>query len=152
MRTFALLSLFALALPACGGESGGGSAATMDAAIAALMAKPEQPDESITVQHVLIAFQGAPRITGVTRNKDEAKVLAEKVWNEAIGGADFQALMKTHSNDSGPGEYAMTKAGRAGMVASFGNVGFRLKVGEIGVAAHDEQASPYGWHIIKRVK
>jgi hypothetical protein len=127
-------------------------AKSMDAAIAELMAKPEQSDDSITVQHVLIAFQGAPRITGVSRSKDEAKVLAEKVWQEAIGGADFKALMKQHSNDSGGGEYPMTKAGRAGMVAGFGNVGFRLKVGEIGVAPWDAQASPYGWHIIKRVK
>ena len=127
-------------------------AMSMDAAIAELMAKPELSDASITLQHVLIAFQGAPRITGVSRSKDEAKVLAEKVWLEAIGGADFKALMKQHSNDGGGGEYPMTKAGRAGMVAGFGNVGFRLKVGEIGVAPWDAQASPYGWHIIKRVK
>lgn len=125
---------------------------TMDAAIQKLMAQPELADDSITVAHVLIAFQGAPRITGVTRSKDEAKVLAEKVWAEAVGGADFKALMKQHSNDTGPGEYPMTKAGRAGMVPGFGNVGFRLKVGEIGVAPWDAQASPYGWHIIKRVK
>ena len=127
-------------------------AMSMDAAIAELMAKPELADTNITLQHVLIAFQGAPRITGVSRSKDEAKVLAEKVWLEAIGGADFKALMKQHSNDGGGGEYPMTKAGRAGMVAAFGNVGFRLKVGEIGVAPWDAQASPYGWHIIKRVK
>lgn len=46
----------------------------------------------------------------------------------------------------------MTKAGRSGMVAGFGNVGFRLKVGEIGVAPWHEKDSPYGWHVIKRVK
>jgi parvulin-like peptidyl-prolyl isomerase len=38
------------------------------------------------------------------------------------------------------------------MVKSFGDVGFRLKVGEIGVATWDATASPFGWHIIKRVK
>lgn len=152
MRTFALLSLFALALPACGGESGGGSAASMDAAIAELMAKPELSDESITVQHVLIGFQGAPQLQGVTRSKVEAKALAEQVWREATSGADFQALMKKHSNDGGPGVYPMTKAGRRGMVAGFGNVGFRLKVGEIGVAPWHEKDSPYGWHVIQRVK
>jgi parvulin-like peptidyl-prolyl isomerase len=124
----------------------------MDAAIAKLMAKPELADASITVQHVLIAFNGAPRIQGVTRSKEEAKVLAEQVWQQAIGGADFKALMKQHSNDSGGGEYPMTKAGRAQMVAGFGDVGFRLAVGEIGVAPWHATASPYGWHIIKRVK
>jgi hypothetical protein len=123
---------------------------TMDEAIAALMAKPEQPDESITVQHVLISFQGAG-VPNVTRSKDEAKTVAEKVWADAIGGADFKTLMK-QSDDTGGGEYPMTKAGRRHMVAAFGDVGFRLKVGEIGVAPFEAQKSPYGWHIIKRVK
>ncbi|MFT4516001.1 MAG: hypothetical protein ACI89X_003906 [Planctomycetota bacterium] len=125
---------------------------TMDASIARLMAGAELADEGITVQHVLIAYKGAPRIQGVTRTMDEAKVLAEKVWREALAGADFKGLMKTHSDDSGGGEYPMTKTGRAGMVAGFGDVGFRLKVGEIGVAPWHTKASPYGWHIIKRVK
>lgn len=161
--SFATVSLLAFAaLASCSGESttsggaasGGTSAATgsMDDSIKALIAKPELADSSITVQHVLIAFQGAPRIQGVTRSKDEAKVLAEQVWKEALGGADFKALMKQHSNDSGGGEYPMTKAGRMQMVKGFGDVGFRLAVGEIGVAPWDQTASPYGWHIIKRVK
>ncbi len=144
--SFALTLLLAAA---CGGSSAAGS---MDDAIKSLMAKPEHKDESITVQHVLIAFQGAPRIQGVTRNKDEAKVLAEQVWKEALAGADFKALMKQHSNDGGPGEYPMTKADRMQMVKGFGDVGFRLAVGEIGVAPWDQAASPFGWHIIKRVK
>ena len=33
-----------------------------------------------------------------------------------------------------------------------GNVGWRLKVGEIGTAGFDAKNSPYGWHIIKRLK
>ena len=38
------------------------------------------------------------------------------------------------------------------MVPAFGNVGFKLKVGEIGMAPFDRRDSPYGWHIIKRVE
>src|SRR4030095_13413490 len=91
----------------------------MDAAIKQLMAKPEQPDESIEIQHILISFKGAPRMTGVTRSRDEAKVLAEKVYAEAIGGGDFLALVKQYTNDSAPGIYALTKAGRTRMVPSF---------------------------------
>ena len=124
----------------------------MDAAIKTLMAKAEQPDESIEVQHILIAFQGVPRVTGVTRSKDEAKALAQKVYAEAAGGADFLALVKKYTNDSAPGIYPLTKAGRAGMAKSFGDVGFRLKVGDIGVAPWEATASPFGWHIIKRLK
>ena len=125
---------------------------SMDESIAEFMAKPEVLDDSITVQHVLISFQGAPRMTNVTRSRDEAKALAEKVWDKAISGADFKGLMAAHSNDTGPGEYPMTKGTRAQMVKGFGDVGFRLKVGEIGVAPWDANASPFGWHIIKRVK
>jgi hypothetical protein len=124
----------------------------MDAAIQVLMAKPELPDEKIEIQHVLIAFKGAPRMTKVTRSKDEAKVLAQKVYAEAIGGGDFLALVKKYTDDSAPGIYSVTKAGRTGYVKGFGDVGFRLKVGEIGVAPWDAKASPFGWHIIKRVK
>jgi len=60
--------------------------------------------------------------------------------------------VKQYTNDSAPGIYPMTKAGRAAMVKSFGDVGFRLKVGEIGVGVWDATASPFGWHIIKRLK
>ena len=124
----------------------------MDAAIDELMAKPEQPDEKIEIQHVLISFEGAPRMTGVTRSKGEAYKLAKQVYAEAIGGGDFDALVKQYTNDSAPGIYPMTKAARGRMVQGFGDVGFRLKVGEIGVARWHATASPFGWHIIKRLK
>ena len=38
------------------------------------------------------------------------------------------------------------------MVPAFGDVGFGLKVGEIGVAEYHPRKSPYGYHIIKRTK
>jgi len=127
--------------------------ADMDADIASLMAKPEQPDESITIQHILISFQGAPRMPpSVTRSKEEAKALAEKVYAEVVAGGDFDALVRQYTNDRPPGIYPLTQASRKGMVKGFGDVGFRLKVGEVGVAPWDAAASPYGWHIIKRLK
>jgi parvulin-like peptidyl-prolyl isomerase len=128
------------------------ASADMDAAAKALMAQPEQADERIEIQHILIAFKGAPRMAGITRSKDEAKALAQKVYAEAVGGGDFDALVKQYTNDSAPGIYPLTKATRTGMVKGFGDVGFRLKVGEIGVSPWDAMASPYGWHIIKRLK
>jgi hypothetical protein len=122
----------------------------MDLAIAELMAKPEVPDEAITVQHVLVAFRGAER-SKATRSFDDAKVLAEKIWVEVMGGADFKPRMAI-DDDPGPGEYPMTKAKRTDMAKGFGDVGFRLKVGEIGVAPFHPTDSKFGWHIIKRVK
>ena len=124
----------------------------MDAAIKELMARPEQQVEQVEVQHILIGFKGAPRMTHVTRSKEEAKALAEKVYAEVIGGADFDAMVKKYTDDSAPGIYPMTQASRKGMAKSFGDVGFHLKVGEIGVAPWDAVASPFGWHIMKRLK
>ncbi len=128
------------------------TAANMDAAVQALMAKPELPDEKIEVQHLLVGFKGTLPMKQLSRTKEEAKVLAEKYWAEVMAGGDFGALVKQYTDDSAPGIYPMTKAGRRGMVQAFGDVGFRLKVGEIGVAPWDAKASPYGWHIIKRLK
>jgi len=171
MKRIACSALFFLSLSACGSDTTTTPAAAqakpapapaespkepanadMDAAVKVLMAKPEWPEENIEIQHILIAFQGAPRMSGITRSKDEAKVLAQKVYAEAIGGGDFDALVKQYTNDSSPGIYAGSKASRTRWVKGFGDVGFRLKVGEIGVSPWDATASPFGWHIIKRVK
>jgi hypothetical protein len=38
------------------------------------------------------------------------------------------------------------------MVPAFGDVGFRITVGEVGLADYDAKASPFGLHIIKRIK
>ena len=35
------------------------------------------------------------------------------------------------------------------MVPAFGNVGFAISPGNIGMAEYDAKDSPYGWHIIK---
>lgn len=40
---------------------------------------------------------------------------------------------------------------RAAMVPGFGDVGFSLGAGEVGLAEFDENKSPFGWHIIKRL-
>jgi parvulin-like peptidyl-prolyl isomerase len=160
MRSQHLAFLCSLLLVCCGGEpthGSDGSAATdpvaaMKQAVALLNQRAEHGAESVKVQHVLIAFQGAPRIQGVTRSLAEAEKLAAEVLARALAGEDFQALMRAHSNDTGGGTYTMTKASRRDMVPAFGNVGWRLQVGEVGVAPHDGTTSPYGWHVIKRIE
>lgn len=124
---------------------------SMHKAIADLKAKPEHQDDQVKVQHILISFQGAPRMSGVTRSKEEAEKLSADVFQEIQGGADFDQLVKKHTNDSHPGIYPMTKGSRSQMVKGFGDVAWRLKVGEVGIAPHDASASPFGWHIIKRL-
>lgn len=126
-------------------------------------APPPRPEpDRIVVQHILISFQGAAR-SKQTRSKDDAKALAQELLGRVKNGENFVELMKRYSDDPGPGEYGMANNGvmvrdpekefpRRGMVPAFGNTGFKLEVGEIGLADHDPQTSPFGWHIIKRVK
>jgi foldase protein PrsA len=94
---------------------------------------------------------------------EEARVLAEELFERAKSGEDFDALVKEYTDDSHPGIYKMSNFGipadeangvyaRDRMVAAFGDVGFPLKVGEIGLASYDPQKSKYGWHIIKRLE
>lgn len=124
-----------------------------------LAGRSEDSARQIEVQHLLISFAGTR--TRATRSKAEAEKLAARLWEELLGGADFDKLVKEHTDDSHPGIYAMTlnpaDAGpnlslRTGMVPAFGDVGWRLKVGEVGVAAYHGTNSPFGWHIIKRLK
>jgi len=126
---------------------------------------PQQAEpERITVQHILIAFRGSlPGDNKVTRSMGEAEKLALQIFERAKAGEDFAAMVKTYTNDSFPGIYKMTNTGvtpdkskreysRSGMVKAFGDVGFGLAVGEVGLAVYDPATSKYGWHIIKRLE
>ncbi len=126
--------------------------------------KKQKEPNYITVQHILIGFQGSVPGKRITRTKKEAEALAKKLLEEAKKkGADFDKLVKENTDDSHPGIYQMANFGvkgnrakriyeRAGMVPAFGDVGFPLKVGQVGLAVYDAKKSKYGWHIIKRIK
>ncbi len=115
----------------------------------------------IEVQHILISFEGAINKEGLTRTRPEAETLARNVLELALGGSDFDALVREYTDDQYPGIYAMANLdvpvregeyARARMVQVFGDVGFSLKVDEIGMGSYDPETSPYGWHIIKRLR
>jgi peptidyl-prolyl cis-trans isomerase C len=120
--------------------------------------------ERVTVQHILIAFKGSlPDDTKVTQSKEDAEKLALQVFERAKAGEDFAAMVKMYTNDSYPGIYKMTNKGvtpdkskqeysRTGMVRAFGDVGFSLEVGGVGLAVYDPATSRFGWHIIKRLE
>ena len=119
---------------------------------AALMARPEQPVDKVKLQHVLLAFVGAMRGSESGHTMEEARALAGEVLAKARAGEDFNALVIQYSNDEGQGVYTLTQQSREDYAERFGDVGFRLKVGEIGVAAYDRSDSPFGWHVIKRLE
>lgn len=122
----------------------------------------------IIVQHILIGFKDAVGFSGrqlppkaATRTQEDAKTLAYDLLSKAKAGEDFDTLVVANTDDSPPGIYSMSDNGvdpaqgefpRGGMVPAFGNVGFALQVGEIGIADYDPATSPYGYHIIKRLK
>ena len=121
--------------------------------------KNKNPDV-VTVQHVLISFKG--KISKpVERTKKQAEELAWEIFDRAEAGEDFDALVKEYTNDSHPGIYTMVNRGvaqppgtskRDNMAVNFGDVSFRLDVGEIGMAKFHAELSPFGWHIIKRIE
>jgi len=122
-----------------------------------------QAPDHLTVQHILISFEGSIDKPDVTRTQEEAQELAKEIFGRALEGEDFDALVKEYTNDQHPGIYKMSNidveadrdAGeypRAGMVTAFGDVSFSLRVGEIGMTEYDLETSKYGWHIIKRLE
>jgi hypothetical protein len=127
----------------------------------------EEP-EFIAVQHILVAFEGTIPEKSIGRSKEEAEVLARELLKRAQSGEDFDELVRQYTDDEHPGIYQMANFWsqpdmtpeataekifpRALMVSAFGDTGFPLKVGEIGMAEYDPEASKYGWHIIKRLK
>lgn len=117
--------------------------------------------DHIKLQHILIAFAGKVPGKNITRSETEARQLAEEILARAKGGEDFDALVRTYTDDAHPGIYGLSNSGvepapgefsRDRMVPAFGEVGFSLAPGEIGLAAYDARKSPYGWHIIKRLE
>jgi len=117
--------------------------------------------EHIQVQHILIGFTGSVPGKPINRTPEEARKLAYEILERGKKGEDFDALVKQYTEDAYPGIYSMANNGvtpaqgefpRNRMVAAFGDTGFPLKVGGIGIADHDKQKSPYGYHIVKRLK
>ena len=136
------------------------SATTNSAETNVSQAPTKEPDH-IKVQHILVGFAGSVPGKSITRTLDEAKAIAYGLLDSAKAGTSFDDLVVRHTDDRPPGIYGMSNTGvapaageyaRGSMVPAFGNVGFTLKVGEIGIADYDPRTSPYGYHVIKRVE
>jgi len=139
------------------------------AGIVDLSTRDKGPEpEYVTVDHILIGVRSADMPKGLPQK--EAAALVETILDELASGGSWFDLKQKHSNDPGSkdvrgGPYAMSNNNalrradvtpRGKMVNAFGDIGFRLEVGEIAVApykvARGPGWSPFGYHIIKRVK
>jgi hypothetical protein len=136
---------------------------TDPAALGTMPVAPNPAPDHIEVQHVLIGFQGTIPGKTVTRTRAEAEKLANEVLEKARKGEAMDALVQQYTDDQFPGVYDLANNGvmpdkarqefpRSGMVKGFSDAAFGLSVGNVGISNYDPKTSPFGWHIIKRLK
>src|ERR1041385_8204313 len=108
-----------------------------------------------TVKHILIswhdladAFGGRIDPRADKRSKADAEAEVRSLVKQLQDGADFEAMMKAHSEDTGSAlsGRAFTVTPDAQLVIEFRQLSLRLRVGEIGVCQSD-----FGFHNIKRI-
>ena len=115
----------------------------------------------VVVQHVLIACKDSD-IVNVTRTRDEAERVANQVLGMAKAGRDFDELVRLYSDDRhADGAVAIAnwgvlaegdELGRADLARDFTKAAFSLGVGEIGLVPYRPPESPYGWHVVRRIR
>ncbi len=111
---------------------------------------PQAAASQYGAKHILLSYQGVPRMTGVTRTKAEAETKAKEVLADLQKDqSKFGELAKQWSdcpskNDGGD----LGTFGAGQMVPPFENAVKNLKIGELsGVVETD-----FGYHIIERTK
>ena len=106
--------------------------------------------DEVKAKHILIRFKGSPvplRAGEKDLTKEEALAKAKEVRAKIAGGAKFEELAKTESDDAGSGK----EGGDLGpafphgrMVPQFEQAAFAAKVGEI----TEPVESQFGYHLI----
>jgi hypothetical protein len=165
MRTLlCLLAGLALTAPACGPT--GMSGPTMDnrmgppppasTVVSADILDREPRANRTSVKHILIgwadlegSYQGGMDPRAKERSKRDAEDQIRSLRKQLEGGADFDVLMKTHSEDRGSAATAeaYTVEPSSSLVIEFRRLGLRLDVGELGVVE-----SSFGFHLMKRIE
>jgi len=124
-------------------------------------ARSDEPDY-VTVDHILIGVRSPRMPDGFEAKK--ARTIAYDLLARLEEGESWDALKRSHSADPPPGgPYKMVNSNvrraatadvipRGGMVRAFGDVGFALQVGALGMADYHPDKSPFGYHIIKRIQ
>ncbi|HEU4731612.1 MAG TPA: peptidylprolyl isomerase [Kofleriaceae bacterium] len=162
--------LVLIAVAALGGASGCGGGAPGPAPQKPAAAEPAPSVSSVistdilarepvantaTVKHILIswrdlgdAFQGHLDPRAEKRSKTDAEAEVRALLKQLQDGADFDALMRENSEDTGSAQSGrtFTVTPDASLVIEFRQLSLRLRPGEIGVVQSD-----FGFHIIKRV-
>lgn len=155
-----------LGVPGCGPGSKGGPtisskvnspelAPQVSPVVSADILAREPISNTASVKHILIswkdlgdAFQGHVDPRAEKRSKADAEAEVRALVKQLQDGADFDSVMKAHSEDTGSAATGrtFTVTPDAQLVIEFRQLSLRLKPGEFGVCQSD-----FGFHIIKRV-
>jgi parvulin-like peptidyl-prolyl cis-trans isomerase-like protein len=121
---------------------------------------PLQPDDPQPGVYNLLNnnVEGATFAEFVTELNSRAAAKEAELVEVMKGGSITQEQVEEQMNEfldglraEGDSKVRNLPHPRAAMVPAFGDVGFALEVGEVGMAEYDDAASPFGWHIIKRI-
>jgi peptidyl-prolyl cis-trans isomerase C len=112
--------------------------------------KAEYAAPEVKARHILIRFKGSavPLRAGEKElTEEEALARAKELREKIVKGADFGALAKAESDDTGSGANGgdLGSFGHGRMVKEFDEVAFSLPVGEISQPVK----SQFGYHIIQ---
>ena|SRR5215510_4999842 len=166
LALLAMSALGTLGVPGCGPGSKGGPtisskmnspelAPQVSPVVSADILAREPISNTATVKHILIswkdlgdAFQGHLDPRAEKRSKADAEAEVRALVKQLQDGADFDSVMKAHSEDTGSAVSGrvFTVTPDAQLVIEFRQLSLRLKPGEFGVCQSD-----FGFHIIKRV-
>jgi peptidyl-prolyl cis-trans isomerase D len=156
-------TLLVVALAACGPGARGGPSmnnkmtgpealSQSSSVVSADILAREPVANSSQIKHILISWKdsdGGKDPRAAKRSKADAEAEVRSLVAQIKAGADFDMLMKAHSEDPGSAESARAYpvSPDAQLVIEFKQLGLRLNVGEVGVVQSD-----YGFHIMKRVQ
>ena len=107
---------------------------------------PEPGDTMVVVQHILVGYKGAVGRQPGNRSRHKARQLAVTLAHTARRAhANFEALMKKHSDDPGEGSYQVSS--QADLDPAFAAAARQLSVGNIDVVE-----TGFGYHVIRRIR
>ena len=105
--------------------------------------------EKAKARHILVAFKGSPAAQSgkPELTEEQAKAKAEELRAKVEGGASFEAVAKSDSDDTGSGEQGgdLGEFGRGQMVPEFEQAAFTTEVGKLSPVFRTQ----YGFHFVK---
>ena len=126
------------------------SAKVDDASVQKYYDEHKSEYEVVKARHILVRFQGS-RVPVREGQKElteaESLAKAQEIKKKLDGGADFAAVAKADSDDTGTGAQGgdLGEFGRGQMVPEFDTAVFAQPVGKVG----DPVKSAFGYHVIK---